>query len=76
MQKDRNPLAEPSISIEVYDVSKQKVQLLLSNKLRITYIKMVTTQQTYSKEELHSAIQFSSAKGLNPLDVPCEISVV
>lgn len=46
-------------------VSKQVVLLLISSKPRIKHVKMAAIMQ----EEVHSAIQFLSIKGLNLTDI-------
>lgn len=72
---DRNLFVVLSISTKISSISKQIVPSLLSIKLRTVHVKVAMTLQKYPKEEVHSVIQFLSAKGLNSSDICCEISV-
>lgn len=48
---DINPLVGSSVIISVSNVSKKIVPLLLSSRLRIADVKMVTSLQIYTKKE-------------------------
>lgn len=71
---DRNPLAVPPIRTKVIaTIMKQQAE-----NSTCQYGKYIATivEVHSSKKEVHSVIKFLSSKGLNPLDIHCEVCTV